>query len=218
MSTTFSLSTIDPVRLTNAFLDVHESQHVFTVLLNSLSNPGTIYSVDQKIWERTDGCAVPLLALLGHETPFCVLGEHSEELTAIVQHVTTGRPSTLKDARYVAIPHSVTSEEFVEISTGSDLRPDSAAQISVYCSGRFSTSSSSDINGTSVRLSGPGVNGESELTFEYIDSVVLASLLNRKFAFPRGHDIWFCNNEGQVVAIPRSTTVTLINSSTEKVS
>lgn len=218
MSTTFSLSTIDPVRLTNAFLDVHESQHVFTVLLNSLSNPGTIYSVDQKIWERTDGCAVPLLALLGHETPFCVLGEHSEELTAIVQHVTTGRPSTLKDARYVAIPHSVTSEEFVEISTGSDLRPDSAAQISVYCSGRFSTSSSSDINGTSVRLSGPGVNGQSELTFEHIDSVVLASLLNRKFAFPRGHDIWFCNNEGQVVAIPRSTTVTLINSSTEKVS
>jgi|GEM_PF-261165 phosphonate C-P lyase system protein PhnH len=218
MSTTFSLSTIDPVRLTNAFLDVHESQHVFTVLLNSLSNPGTIYSVDQKIWERTDGCAVPLLALLGHETPFCVLGEHSEELTAIVQHVTTGRPSTLKDARYVAIPHSVTSEEFVEISTGSDLRPDSAAQISVYCSGRFSTSSSSSIEGTSVRLSGPGVNGQSELTFEHIDSVVLASLLNRKFAFPRGHDIWFCNNEGQVVAIPRSTTVTLINSSTEKVS
>jgi len=218
MSTTFSLSTIDPVRLTNAFLDVHESQHVFTVLLNSLSNPGTIYSVDQKIWERTDGCAVPLLALLGHETPFCVLGEHSEELTAIVQHVTTGRPSTLKDARYVAIPHSVTSEEFVEISTGSDLRPDSAAQISVYCSGRFSTSSSSSIEGTSVRLSGPGVNGQSELTFEHIDSVVLASLLNRKFAFPRGHDIWFCNSEGQVVAIPRSTTVTLISSSTEKVS
>jgi len=218
MSNTFQLSTIDPVRLSNAFLDVHESQHVFTVLLNSLSNPGTIYSVDQKIWERTDGCAVPLLALLGHETPFCVLGEHSEELTAIVQHVTTGRPSTLKDARYVAIPHSVTSEEFVEISTGSDLRPDSAAQISVYCSGRFSTSSSSSIEGTSVRLSGPGVNGESELTFEHIDSVVLASLLNRKFAFPRGHDIWFCNNEGQVVAIPRSTTVTLISSSTEKVS
>ena len=218
MSTTFSLSTIDPVRLTNAFLDVHESQHVFTVLLNSLSNPGTIYSVDQKIWERTDGCAVPLLALLGHETPFCILGELSEELTAIVQHVTTGRPSSLKDARYVAIPHSVTSEEFAEISTGSDLRPDSAAQISVYCTGRFSTSSSSSIEGTSVRLSGPGVNGESELTFEYIDSVVLASLLNRKFAFPRGHDIWFCNSEGQVVAIPRSTTVTLINSSTEKVS
>ena len=218
MSNTFQLSTMDPIRLSNAFLDVHESQHVFTVLLNSLSNPGTIYSVDQKIWERTDGCAVPLLALLGHETPFCVLGEHSEELTAIVQHVTTGRPSTLKDARYVAIPHSVTSEEFVEISTGSDLRPDSAAQISVYCSGRFSTSSSSSIEGTSVRLSGPGVNGQSELTFEHIDSVVLASLLNRKFAFPRGHDIWFCNNEGQVVAIPRSTTVTLINSSTEKVS
>jgi alpha-D-ribose 1-methylphosphonate 5-triphosphate synthase subunit PhnH len=67
-------------------------------------------------------------------------------------------------------------------------------------------------------LSGPGVNGESALTFEHIDSVVLASLLNRKFAFPRGHDIWFCNSEGQVVAIPRSTTVTLINSSTEKVS
>jgi phosphonate C-P lyase system protein PhnH len=218
MSNTFSLSTIDPIRLSNAFLDVHESQHVFSVLLNSLSNPGTIHSVDLAIWERIDGCAVPLLALLGHETPFCVLGEHSEELTAIVQHVTTGRPSTLKDARYVAIEHSVTSEEFAEISTGSDLRPDSAAQISVYCSGRFSTSSSSSIEGTSVRLSGPGVNGESELTFEHIDSVVLASLLNRKFAFPRGHDIWFCNSEGQVVAIPRSTTVTLISSSTEKVS
>ena len=218
MSNTFQLSSIDPVRLSNAFLDVHESQHVFTVLLTSLSNPGTIHTIDQAIWERTDGCAVPLLALLGHETPFCVLGEHSEELTAIVQHVTTGRPSSLKDARYVAIPHSVTSEEFVEISTGSDLRPDSAAQISVYCSGRFSTSAASSIEGTSVRLSGPGVNGESELTFEHIDSVVLASLLNRKFAFPRGHDIWFCNSEGQVVAIPRSTTVTLINSSTEKVS
>jgi phosphonate C-P lyase system protein PhnH len=218
MSNTFSLSTIDPVRLTNAFLDVHESQHVFTVLLNSLSNPGTIHFIDQAIWKRTEGCAVPLLALLGHETPFCVLGEHSEELTAIVQHVTTGRPSSLKDARYVAIPHSVTSEEFAEISAGSDLRPDSAAQISVYCAGRFSTSSSSDIEGTSVRLSGPGVNGESELTFEHIDSVVLESLLNRKFAFPRGHDIWFCNIEGQVVAIPRSTTVTLINSSTKKVS
>lgn len=218
MTNTFSLSTIDPVRLTNAFLDVHESQHVFTVLLTSLSNPGTIHTIDQAIWERTDGCAVPLLALLGHETPFCVLGEHSEELTAIVQHVTTGRPSSLKDARYIAIPHSVTKEEFAEISAGSDLRPDSAAQISVYCSGRFSTSASSSIEGTSVRLSGPGVNGESELTFEHIDSVVLASLLNRKFAFPRGHDIWFCNGEGQVVAIPRSTTVTLISSSTEKVS
>jgi phosphonate C-P lyase system protein PhnH len=218
MSNTFQLSTIDPVRLSNAFLDVHESQHVFTVLLNSLSNPGTIHTIDKTIWERTDGCAVPLLALLGHETPFCVLGEHSEELTAIVQHVTTGRPSTLKDARYVAIPHSVTSEEFVEISTGSDLRPDSAAQISVYCSGRFSTSAALSIEGTSVRLSGPGVNGVSELTFEHIDSVVLASLLNRKFAFPRGHDIWFCNSEGQVVAIPRSTTVALISSSTEKVS
>ena len=218
MSNTFQLSTIDPVRLSNAFLDVHESQHVFTVLLNSLSNPGTIHTIDKTVWERTDGCAVPLLALLGHETPFCVLGEHSEELTAIVQHVTTGRPSSLKDARYVAIPHSVTSEEFAEISTGSDLRPDSAAQISVYCSGRFSTSAASSIEGTSVRLSGPGVNGESELSFEHIDSVVLASLLNRKFAFPRGHDIWFCNNEGQVVAIPRSTTVTLISSSTEKVS
>lgn len=218
MSNTFSLSTIDPVQLSNAFLDVHESQHVFTVLLNSLSNPGTIHFIDQAIWERTDGCVVPLLALLGHETPFCVLGERSEELTAIVQHVTTGRPSSLKDARYIAIPQTITSEDFAEISVGSDLRPDSAAQISVYCFGRFSSSASSSIEGTSVRLSGPGINGESELTFEHIDSVVLASLLNRKFAFPRGHDIWFCNSEGQVVAIPRSTTVTLINSSTEKVS
>lgn len=218
MLSTFSLSTIDPARLSHAFLDVHESQHVFTVLLNSLSNPGTIHFIDQAICERTDRCAVPLLALLGHETPFYVLGEHSEELTAIIQHVTTGRPSSLKDARYIAMPHTITSEEFAEISAGSDLRPDSAAQISVYCSGRFSTSSSSGINDTSVRLSGPGVNGESELTFEHIDSVVLASLLNRKFAFPRGHDIWFCNSEGQVVAIPRSTTVTLTSSSTEKVS
>ena len=218
MSNTFQLSTIDPVRLSNAILDVHESQHVFTVLLNSLSNPGTIYSVDQTIWERTDGCAVPLLALLGHETPFCVSGENNEELTAIIKHVTTARPSSLKDARYIAIPNSITSEDFAEISTGTDLRPDSAAQISVYCLGRFSTTASSTTGGTSVRLSGPGVNGESELTFEHIDSVVLASLLTRKFAFPRGHDFWFCNNEGQVVAIPRSTTVTLINSSTEKVS
>lgn len=218
MSQIFHISVTDPARLSNAFLDVHESQHVFTVLLNSFSNPGTIYSVDQKIWERTDGCAVPLLALLGHETPFCVSGENSEELTAIIQHVTTARPSTLKDARYVAITETVSREDFAEISTGTDLRPDSAAQISVYCFGTFSSTSSSNTEGTSVRLSGPGVKGESELTFEHIDTVVLESLLTRKFAFPRGHDFWFCNGEGQVVAIPRSTTVTLINSSTEKIS
>lgn len=209
-------TTLTPERLKNSVLDVHESQKVFKTLIGALSNPGKIFHIDSQVWNRVDQGVISLLALLGHETPFCVVDPDSETQTTLVQRITTAKPVPLSEARYIAINRPVSEEEFSCIPAGTNLRPDLAAQVTVRCRGQFFMNQDGTRNGVTVQITGPGVLAIQSISFEYIDLVVLNALVNRPAEFPSGVDVWFVSESGQVVGIPRTSIIEIVNNTIER--
>ena len=198
-----------PAEISASLLNVHESQDIFKKLLDALSSPGQLFLLDSLVWSRVGGSAITLLALLGHETQFCIAGHRAPQLTSLVRHITTGRPTQMADARYVTFNGTVAEHLLSEVSVGTDLRPDSAAQVTINCTGAFHAGNVSG-SGTTLEITGPGVDGAITITFDRLDPVVLFALTHKTCEYPRGIDFWFISDCGQVVGIPRSSTVEII--------
>lgn len=191
--------------LASARLGAFESQEIFRTLLLTMSKPGTIGLLPLPVVARIDAVVVPLLALLGHATPFAMVGPEENFLTAIVARVTGGLPVSLDKAAFVAFTASPTPAQLAELRTGTKERPDTAAQI-VVSSDWFSNQNSEQ--GCSVyKFTGPGVDGSSYLYFDDDHKALRDHLIHRNTKSVRGFDVWFVQDSGPVAAIARTTQV-----------
>lgn len=195
--------------LINAYLDVHESQAIFRILIDTMSRPGIVSALPTSISTRIEPVILPLLALLGHETPFCILAPNSDFLSQIVSRTTNAVAVPLSQASFIASTESLSDTFFDQICIGKPDRPDFAAQIVVTCSA-ISNERLKNLSHELI-LSGPGVDGETHLYFETAQPSVFKYLTHRPHIFPMGCDIWFVSNAGIITAIPRTTVVTIAN-------
>jgi len=195
---------LEASQLSARFLDLHQSQIVFRLLLDALSQPGRIFHLPAQLVARVPVVEVPLLALLGYDTPFSlVAADHSRE--QLIARATSGRIVESSEAAYLAVCDSRNELLPMGFSLGTPMRPDTAAQVSVQVNGIFSAATAST---ATLHVSGPGVESTNHVMCDGATQGELEFLLRRDWAAPRGLDMWIIGVDGSFIGIPRTSRVT----------
>jgi len=194
---------IEAAELSARFLDLHESQNVFRLLLDALSQPGKIFHLPAELVTRIPVVEIPLLALLGYDTPFALVGaDISRE--QLVARATSGRISDPSVAGYLGVCDSRSELLPMGFSLGTPMRPDAAAQVSVQVSGIFTAATEST---ATLLISGPGVESVNHVMCDGAASGELEFLLRRDWTAPRGLDMWIVGVDGSFIGIPRTSRI-----------
>lgn len=195
-------------------LDEFESQAVFRLLLDALARPGVIVELPDRLVGRVPNALVPLLALLGHDTTFNIVGDESGDLTALVRHVTGGRPSPIIEATFVAVTRLGDEFNLSQVAPGTRLRPDLAAQVAISFRGRLSSTVSDErsvAHRVCITLSGPGVPDERRIFLEGEVSELLDVFESRRSTPEAGVDVWIFDAVGNIVGVPRTTHLEVVD-------
>ena len=194
---------IEAAELSARFLDIHESQIVFRLLLDALSQPGKIFHLPAELVTRIPVVEIPLLALLGYDTPFALVGADTSR-EQLVARATSGRVTDPTAAGYLGVCDPRTELLPMSFCLGTPMRPDTAAQVSVQVNGIFS--SATEPNAT-LLVSGPGVESVNHVLCDGANTGELEFLLRRDWTAPRGLDMWIIGVDGSFIGIPRTSRV-----------
>ena len=194
---------IEAAELSARFLDLHESQIVFRLLLDALSQPGKVFHLPAELVARIPVVEVPLLALLGYDTPFAFLAADASR-EQLIARATSGRIVEPAVAAYLGVPDSRTELLPMGLCLGTPMRPDSAAQVSVQVNGIFTSATEST---ATLHISGPGVETTNHITCDGATTGELEFLLRRDWTAPRGLDLWVIGVDGSFIGIPRTSRI-----------
>ena len=194
---------IEAAELSARLLDLHESQTVFRLLLDALSQPGKVFRLPADLVARIPVVEVPLLALLGYDTPFALLAADASR-EQLIARATSGRIVEPAVAAYLGVPDSRTELLPMGLCLGTPMRPDSAAQVSVQVNGIFTSATEST---ATLHISGPGVETTNHVTCDGATTGELEFLLRRDWTAPRGLDLWVIGVDGSFIGIPRTSRI-----------
>ena len=201
---------IDLTTLTPGFDDtVHDSQGVFRALLDALSRPGKIVSIDAVLPDlEQDGSSVAahvpmaafaaLLALADYSTPVLLQHEHRGLSDALRFH--TGAPLTHDHAQAVfAYLHDAGSMPPLDaFSLGDPKTPEDAAMLFIRVD--------SLTEGTSMSWRGPGIRDSHAVQLTGVPASFWQERALLASQFPCGIDCYFMHG-GSVIGLPRTTRV-----------
>lgn len=191
------------------FDPVYSSQRVFRQLLDCMARPGKIAEFRGFEGESGDFICVAALALtlMDEETTFAALGPGWEEFVSFCKFYTGSRPAPPEQADFVFIDGDRPRPELKQIRRGNLLFPDQGAtvicRVNAIYPGTFQTAG----EGIVLRLRGPGVPGERELTLTGLARENLACLEKLNSEFPLGVDTILVSVQGQLACIPRSSSM-----------
>lgn len=195
---------IDASEMIKFVLDVHEIHSIFTILLKTLSRPGDIHTFHHSLVEKVPPAVLPLMSLVSHRTPFCIVGEDVENsISALVENATGAVAVELEDAAYISFLRMPTSQEILRVRQGDALHPNHAAQISISIPGEIGRSGSEVL----FQLSGPGVESSKQIHIPEFSNALVQHFQTRHELFPAGIDMWLVDVMGNIVGIPRSSSV-----------
>ncbi|MGJ9459138.1 phosphonate C-P lyase system protein PhnH [Oceanobacillus sp. CF4.6] len=187
---------------------VHDMQQVFRQLLHSMSRPGTISSIKETM-ERVDynltcydATLLCTLTLLDAEVTFHILSKNHHNLIGKISEYTLARYAPINEADFVIILQDDTNEEIInameQCKTGNLINPQQSSTWIIESS-RLS-------NDGELKLSGPGIKSHAQLETDF--SAALWGVRNKcTKEYPLGIDLIFTDNRGQIVCVPRTTTV-----------
>lgn len=185
-------------RVASARLDDRASQHVFRVLLASLSRPGLPVACPSLEGPLTPA-AILVRALADVGVDIAVPDD--ADLGDVLAIATGARLVEAAQAALVVASRDSNPVLLTRLRTGTDLEPELGARVA-WPVGAFGE------RGLRIRLSGPGVDGEVVLDVRGIDRAVLVNLISINRAYPRGVDLWLCSPTA-VVGLPRSARLVL---------
>lgn len=197
-----------------------ESHDVFKSMLDSLSRPGTISQL--KALESVDvpQCIIPLLAIVDVETRFAVIVNmdsaqvisSAHNWSEIIGSATGAPPASLAESSWVVALSEPTRDNMEDLPRGSALAPERGCGLVVACallSEGFDHGDSTQ-ESTSIALTGPGVDGQKIVTVTGISSYFFESLCDLNGSFPAGVDVWMVDQSGQILALSRSTQISIL--------
>lgn len=198
-----------PFVLGRGFSDpIFQSQAIFRVILQALSNPGALLRIGTPSFEAPHdlppAAAAILLALADYETPVW-LSDHLVKGPMrdwLVFH--TGAPISECPAHalFAIIDASSSDPALARFACGEDRYPDRSATLIVLCS--------SLENGTPLQVTGPGI----ELSMNFAPQGVRNGFWDEFAAnherFPLGVDLLLVSGDG-VVGLPRTSKVTSLH-------
>lgn len=173
-----------------------QARDVFLALMWSLSYPGRIHDLPNHVSEAPANFIAIGGGLLDLETSFCTLDEALAENLAL----TTGLRQAPDAAAYQFYPYldERAIESIKQAPVGSMMYPDDAATLIVGC--RFGS-------GMTMKLRGPGINGEQSLQLEV--NPKLWDVRARSRRYPLGWDLFLVDG-GRIAGIPRTTEIEII--------
>ncbi|NPV30281.1 MAG: phosphonate C-P lyase system protein PhnH [Firmicutes bacterium] len=192
------------------FDPVYSSQRVFRQLLDCMARPGKIAELRGGEGESGDFLYVVALALtlMDEETTFATLGPGWEEFVSFCKFYTGSRPAAPEQADFVFIDGDRPGPELIQVRRGNLLFPDQGATVICRVNAIYPGAFQSAGEGIVLRLRGPGVPGERELTVAGLARENLACLEKLNSEFPLGVDTILVSVQGQLACIPRSSGMT----------
>lgn len=170
---------------------IHDVRQTFDSLLSAMSRPGTVHQVP----EPADYAV--LAALVDHEITIATKDDTIAEALASQGRLERASPS---EADIVHAPRQSTWD-VQACKRGTLVEPSEGATV-VYL---VDTVHSGSGDGTTLQLSGPGIDGSKILSVP-LSKTDVSALTAAQGEFPRGVDAIFASTSS-VAAIPRSTTI-----------
>lgn len=196
--------------MAHARLGGRRSLAVFRAVLDATARPGKLVELPWAGGPGVPSVVVPALALADLDVAVATL--------EVAQHVATSwasRLRTLTGCRVVAAakadmvvalrPPDV--DEIGTMRTGRADRPELGARLIISCTSLAEGRGP----GVVVDVRGPGASHGRTVTVGGVDVAVFTALGHANRQFPAGLDSWFVTAGGQMVAIPRSTRMAIID-------
>lgn len=181
----------------------HDAQAVFRAVLDALSRPGRLQTLD-----ASDGLQAPaplsrgltalLLTLLDAETSLHLEGPLASDAAWMYARFHTGvQPTGREAADFVAV--RAADAHFDLLRLGTDEAPQHGATLIV---------DTHTLAGSSLVLSGPGIEHTQRIGLCGLSEAFWQQRIAQERHFPRGVDLLIvCGS--QLIAVPRSTRITL---------
>ena len=191
-----------------------QSHEVFRSMLDSLSRPGTISHLTALESVDVPRCIIPLLAIVDVETRFAVIDNISTSLnlTELIGSATGAPPASLAESSWVVALSEPTRDNMEDLPRGSALAPERGCGLVVGCASLSEGFDQGDATqeSTSIALTGPGVDGQKIVTISGISNYFFESLCDLNGSFPAGVDVWMVDQSGQILALSRSTQISIL--------
>jgi alpha-D-ribose 1-methylphosphonate 5-triphosphate synthase subunit PhnH len=197
-----------------------ESHEVFRSMLDSLSRPGTISQLTALESVDVPRCIIPLLAIVDVETRFAVIVNtdstqaisSSHDWSALIGSATGAPPASLAESSWVVALSEPTRDNMEDLPRGSALAPERGCGLVVACALMSEGFDHSDTtqDSTSIALTGPGVDGQKIITISGISNYFFETLCDLNGSFPAGVDVWMVDQSGQILALSRSTQISIL--------
>ncbi|MGE6463869.1 phosphonate C-P lyase system protein PhnH [Alkalihalobacillus sp. NPDC078480] len=175
---------------------VHDTQQAFRTVLDAMARPGKI----SRLHDTLDAIVLLAHTLLDREVSYHMLPGFDEQLQQTVALQTLAQQVDPSNADFLFIsaatpPHQI-QEALTESKNGTLIDPHQSATII------FQTPHITE--GTTWRLTGPGIQTTTELTFHFPPELhQIRQAKNQEY--PLGIDLIITDPTGQIAAIPRTT-------------
>ncbi|WP_458700062.1 phosphonate C-P lyase system protein PhnH [Sulfurospirillum sp. 1307] len=165
----------------------------FRAMINALSMPGNI----DKIKPLYDSYLLALAnILLYSEISFFYEGK---EDMSIVEAITNAKKESIENADYIFCD-VVEKNLITRAKKGDYINPDFSATLIFTCKDNISTK---------AVLSGPGINNTKEVNLP-CDKNFIEELMKKNSEYPLGIEVFFLMNDGEILALSRTTKVEVI--------
>ncbi|MFJ5624221.1 phosphonate C-P lyase system protein PhnH [Peribacillus loiseleuriae] len=187
---------------------VHDLQAVYRKLVDATSRPGTVMELQKEVEGldvQTNCLATTLLfalTVLDPEVTFKVITQHEAAVSGMINQLTYSKSVDVSDADFIFILEDALHEEMEEAlsqaKVGNLSNPHESAMIILEVS---------DVTkGKPMKLSGPGIQGETNLNMQNASNW-MAMRNEKNVEFPLGIDMYFVDQQNQLLAIPRTTQI-----------
>ena len=202
-------------------VELHRAQRAFRSVLGAFARPGTVQSIELAPGNPARPAALDAALeaatrlFVDQAVTFCVADSETDATTAYLTSETHARRAPLRDADFVVVParaDAQTAREAVaEACRGTLTSPEKGATVLMGCARLAEVPEDGQVAEPAVHvvaLRGPGVERENRFAVDRVDW--LRARAERGDEFPCGIEIVLVDPEGRVVAIPRSSSATLV--------
>jgi alpha-D-ribose 1-methylphosphonate 5-triphosphate synthase subunit PhnH len=187
---------------------IHHIQKAYRKLVDSIAKPGAINSL-KAVSDRLDlpvrcnkSTLVLALMLLDTEVTFHIIGNDSEQLAKYISQLTYAKVAPGEEADFIFLLEESEPGQFAKIiqrcKLGDLINPHTSATLIV------------EVKKIAAEkryiLTGPGIKEEKYLSIDHHDNWT-ESRIQKNSEYPLGIEIYFIDQEHNLVAIPRTTMI-----------
>ena len=189
---------ISPLSKKHDFNIVFDSQKVFRLVLEAMSNPTRIVSIKEssdKLFGNNAALLAVAMTLLDNEVSFSVCEDQS--LTNDIASLTLAKKDVTNTADFVFVDNPQYMESVIEnVKCGTLSDPHKSATVVIL---------NDDTSANQLTLWGPGINGRVDINTSQTVKNAIKLRDAQNYEYPQGIDLLFVTSGGDLLAIPRLT-------------